>query len=95
MDNIPKKSCRGKFADVLVDATAEEIMDIEGKKYIHICVCGISITNNFLLEIECDDDAVDAVLDELADNLSVMKCRRRFYSTIAKPDIWRNNILTS
>lgn len=80
MDNIPKKSCRGKFADVLVDATAEEIMDIEGKKYIHICVCGISITN---------------ILDELADNLSVMKCRRRFYSTIAKPDIWRNNILTS
>ncbi|XP_039950044.1 uncharacterized protein LOC120767825 [Bactrocera tryoni] len=47
-------------------------------------------------EIESDDDAVDAVLDELGDNISVvMECRRGVYSTIRKSDIWRNNILTT
>ncbi|XP_050322655.1 uncharacterized protein LOC126754590 [Bactrocera neohumeralis] len=47
-------------------------------------------------EIESDDDAVDAVLNELADNISViMECRRGDYSTIPKSDIWRNNILTT
>ncbi|XP_039954233.1 uncharacterized protein LOC120770719 [Bactrocera tryoni] len=47
-------------------------------------------------EIESDDDAVDAVIDELADNISVvMECRRGVCSTIPKSDIWRNNILTT
>ncbi|XP_039961206.1 uncharacterized protein LOC120775208 [Bactrocera tryoni] len=46
-------------------------------------------------EIESDDDAVDAVLDELADNISVMECRRGVYCTIPKSDIYRNNILTT
>ncbi|XP_018792803.1 PREDICTED: uncharacterized protein LOC108971293 [Bactrocera latifrons] len=48
-----------------------------------------------IIDIE-DDDAVDAVLDELADNISViMECWRGDYSIIPKSDIWRNNILTT
>lgn len=46
--------------------------------------------------MESDNEAVEAVLDELTDNLSiVMEYRRGFYSAVPKSDIWLNNILTT
>ncbi|XP_065354359.1 uncharacterized protein LOC135948833 [Calliphora vicina] len=50
----------------------------------------------FKEDMECNDDAVEEVLDELAENLYVlMECRRAFFCAVPKSDIWRDNILST